>query len=129
MNPYQLQIDNWLRTSPHITASRIGALLREQCGELVIRERALRYFVANRRSALIPREAFIRAVYTPGAQAQFDFTPVSVNLAGVLVVLQPLCVNMRWGQLRDIIIEGVKDLTNGIQLPGARYRSSCKNNA
>jgi hypothetical protein len=88
LNPYQLQIDNWLRTSPHITASRIGALLREQCGELVIRERALRYFVANRRRALIPREAFIRAVYTPGAQAQFDFTPVSVNLAGVLVVLQ-----------------------------------------
>jgi hypothetical protein len=51
---------------------------------------------------------------------------------GPLVLLgltAALCVNMRWGQLRDIIIEGVKDLTNGIQLPGARYRSSCKNNA
>jgi hypothetical protein len=47
-----------------------------------------------------------------------------------LMIEKPaLCVNMRWGQLRDIIIEGVKDLTNGIQLPGARYRSSCKNNA
>jgi transposase len=88
LEPYQSQIDNWLRTSPHITAIRIGALLREQYGELVTGERALRYFVANRRRALIPREAFIRAVYTPGAQAQFDFTPVSVNLAGVLVVLQ-----------------------------------------
>jgi hypothetical protein len=88
LEPYQLQIDNWLRTSPHITASRIGALLREQYGGLVIRERALRYVVANRRKALIPREAFIRAVYTPGAQAQFDFTPVTVNLSGVLVVLQ-----------------------------------------
>jgi hypothetical protein len=44
LDPYQSQIDDWLRASPHITASRIGALLREQYGDLVIRERALRYF-------------------------------------------------------------------------------------
>jgi hypothetical protein len=67
LKPYQSQIDDWLRTSPHITATRIGVLLREQYGEIAIRERALRYFVADRRRALIPREAFIRAAYSPGA--------------------------------------------------------------
>ncbi|MGH7708113.1 MAG: IS21 family transposase [Vulcanimicrobiaceae bacterium] len=86
---YRSQIDELLRTSPHITAKRIGTLLRERFGaDVSIGERALRRYVARRRVALVPREAFVRATYAPGAQAQFDFTPVRALVAGVLVTLQ-----------------------------------------
>jgi transposase len=88
LEPFQSQIDEWIRLSPRVTATRIGVLLREQFGDIGVRERALRYYVASRRQALVPREVFVRAVYAPGSQAQFDFTPVSVNLAGVIAVLQ-----------------------------------------
>lgn len=88
LDPFQSQIDEWLRLSPHITATRIGALLREKDNAINLGERALRAYVAGRRRLLVPKEAFIRAVHAPGDQAQFDFTTVSVNLAGIIVVLQ-----------------------------------------
>ncbi len=47
-----------------------------------------RAYVSCRRAVLIPKEAFVRAAYAPGDQAQFDFTPISALLGGVLVVLQ-----------------------------------------
>ncbi|MGH7706985.1 MAG: IS21 family transposase [Vulcanimicrobiaceae bacterium] len=37
---------------------------------------------------LVPKEAFIRAMYAPGDQSQFDFSPMSVYLGGLLVVVQ-----------------------------------------
>ncbi len=86
---YRAHIDEWLRASPHITAKRIGTLLHERIdADVRIGERALRRYVADRRQSLIPKEAFVRAVYAPGAQAQFDFTPVKAIIAGVLVTLQ-----------------------------------------
>ncbi len=36
----------------------------------------------------MPKEAFIRANYAPGDQAQLDFSPMAVMLAGVLVTVQ-----------------------------------------
>ena len=48
----------------------------------------MRWYVASRRTLLVPKEAFIRASYAPRHQAQFDFSPMSVMLAGVLVVVQ-----------------------------------------
>jgi len=88
LDPFQSQIDEWLRATPHITATRIGVLLRAQHNDIDLGERALRAYIAGRRRLLVPKEAFIRAVHPPGDQAQFDFTPVSVNLAGVVVILQ-----------------------------------------
>ncbi|MGH7750012.1 MAG: IS21 family transposase, partial [Candidatus Dormibacteria bacterium] len=89
LDPYAAHIDEWLRSSPSITASRIAALLRERVEpEIEICERAVRVYVARRREALVPKEAFVRATYVPGGQAQFDFTPVSAMLNGILVVLQ-----------------------------------------
>jgi hypothetical protein len=37
---------------------------------------------------LFPREAFIRATNGPVEQSQFDFSPMSVRLAGVVVIIQ-----------------------------------------
>jgi transposase len=88
LDSFQPQIDELLRSNPRITAIRIGTLLREHHGDISVGERALRRYVASRRRLLVPKEAFIRAVHAAGDQAQFDFTPVSVNLAGVVVVLQ-----------------------------------------
>ena len=86
---YRLQIDEWLRASPHITAKRIGTLLHERLGvEVRIGERALRRYIARRRDVLVPKEAFVRAVYAPASQSQFDFTPIDAIIAGVLVTLQ-----------------------------------------
>jgi transposase len=86
---YQSHIDNLIMFTPKITAARIGSYLRQNVdAELVADERTLRRYVAGRRAVLVPREAFIRAVYGPGDQSQFDFSPMSVRLAGVVVVIQ-----------------------------------------
>ncbi len=89
VDAYRVHIDAWLRESPQITARRICTLLHERVdAKITIGERALRRYVASRRRLLAPKEAFIRAKYCPGDQAPFDFTPVPVTIAGVLVVVQ-----------------------------------------
>lgn len=86
---YQTHIDDLLRSTPKITAVRIGSYLRENVdGEIIIRERALRKYVARRRCIIQPKEAFIRARYGPADQAQFDFSPMTVLLDGVETVVQ-----------------------------------------
>jgi transposase len=89
VDQYKSFIDDLLRESPSITSKRVGVLLRERVdASISIGERALRRYVARRRAQLKPREAFIRATYAPGAQAQFDFTPVQAIVAGILVRLE-----------------------------------------
>jgi transposase len=86
---HRYHIDEWLRRSPRITAVRIGNLLRSQVDEdLQIGERALRYYVANRRREIVAKAAFVRSLYAAGAEMQFDFTPVKVLLSGVLMTVQ-----------------------------------------
>lgn len=89
LDPYVTQIDELIRSTPKITAVRIGSWLRQNVDpSLDVDERTLRVYVAARRVVLVPREAFVRAAYAPGDQSQFDFSPMSVMLAGVLVVVQ-----------------------------------------
>jgi transposase len=86
---YQSHIDSLILFTPKITAARIGSYLRQNVdSDLVADERTLRRYVAGRRAVLVPKEAFIRATYGPGEQSQFDFSPMSVRLAGVVVVIQ-----------------------------------------
>ena len=86
---YQSHVDELIRSTPKITAVRIGSWLRQNVeAELRVNERVLRSYVAERRAILIPKEAFVRAHYTPGNQAQFDFSPMSVKLDGSPVVVQ-----------------------------------------
>ena len=89
LDRYQSHIDELLRSTSRITATRIGSYLRQNVdADLQIGERALRVYVAARREVLVPKEAFIRATYAPGDQSQFDFSPMSVYLAGVLIIVQ-----------------------------------------
>src|SRR5579884_1345832 len=85
LDAYCYHIDNLIRRSPKITAVRIGAQLRAFVDpDLQISERSLREYVANRRREIAGKEAFVRALYVPGDQMQFDFTPVDLVVAGVL---------------------------------------------
>jgi transposase len=86
---YQAHIDELLRSTPKITAVRIGSYLRQNVDhKLKIGPSALRTYVATRRCLIQPKEAFIRARYDPGDQAQFDFSPMTVRLAGIETVVQ-----------------------------------------
>ncbi len=89
LDPYRRHIDDWLRRSPRITAVRIGVLLRSHVNEdLWISDRALRQYVAARRGEIVRQEAFVRSLYGPAEEMQFDFTPVKILLSGVLTVVQ-----------------------------------------
>jgi transposase len=89
LDRYRWHIDNLLKSTPKITAARVGSYLRQNVDAgFVADERTVRSYVAERRTLLVPKEAFLRAAYAPGDQSQFDFSPMSVMLAGVLVVVQ-----------------------------------------
>lgn len=89
LDRYQSHVDELIRSTPRITAVRIGSYLRQNVdADLCVGERALRVYVAGRRKVLVPREAFIRAAYAPGDQSQFDFSPMSVYVSGALAVVQ-----------------------------------------
>jgi transposase len=97
LDRYVSHIDELIRSTPRITAVRVGSYLRQNVdADLHVDERTLREYVAARRSVLVPREAFIRAAYAPGDQSQFDFSPMSVMLAGVLVVVQLFVVRLSY---------------------------------
>lgn len=89
LDAYRYHIDDLIRRSPRITAVRIGSQLRAFVEpDLEISERALRAYVANRRRELVAKEAFVRSLYSPADQMQFDFTPVKMLLSGILTVVQ-----------------------------------------
>lgn len=90
-------IDALLRSTPKITTKRIGVIVSEQYeASLSISESALRKFVARRRRELVPKEAFVRAQYVPGDQAQFDFSPMRVMLAGVLTMVHVFAMRLSY---------------------------------
>ena len=82
MSVYESDVDALLREEPKITAARIAYLLREHYPAFALRERAVRSYVARRRAMLCPKEAFIRQVYLPGDQTQYDFKDVRAMIAG-----------------------------------------------
>src|SRR5665213_2396359 len=73
LDRYAAHIDELIRSTPKITAVRVGSWLRQNVdSDLDVDERTLRQYVAARRTVLVPREAFVRAAYAPGEQSQFD---------------------------------------------------------
>jgi transposase len=97
LDRFEAVVDEYLRTTPQITARRIGTLLRERHdAQLQIGERALREYVASRRQRVAPKEAFVRAEYAPGDQAQFDFSPMRVILGGVEQVVQVFAMRLSY---------------------------------
>jgi transposase len=97
LDRYEPAILELLRSTPRITASRIGSVLREQYdSDLTISERALRQFVARCRGELVPKEAFVRARYVAGDQAQFDFSPMRALIAGEEIVLHVFIMRLSY---------------------------------
>src|ERR1035441_2178577 len=90
-------IDTLLRSTPKITAKRIGIVLRERYdAALSISPSQLSKVVADQRQQLVPQEAFVRAQHALGDQAQFDFSPMQAIVAGVLVVLQVFAMRLSY---------------------------------
>lgn len=84
MSRFEPQVDALLRESPTIRAPRIVTLLRERIDPTFrISERAARKYVASRRVVIVPKEVFVRLVYAPGDQMQFDFKEVRALIDGV----------------------------------------------
>jgi transposase len=89
LSPFAAIIDEYLRISPKITARRIGDLLRERHGfHRSLNERTVRKYISARRNLTSKPEVFIRAKYEPGDQAQFDFSPMPVVIAGTHLTVQ-----------------------------------------
>lgn len=88
MSRFEAYVDEALRETPQITAARIAEMIRERIDpEFSAGERAVRLYVAKRRAKLLPKEAFVRLVYAPGDQLQFDFKDVVARIGGVQVPL------------------------------------------
>lgn len=97
LDPFVMVIDALLESTPKITAKRIGAILRQQYDpQLSISESALRKYVARRRRELHPKEAFVRAQHVPADQAQFDFSPMEVIIAGVLMIVHVFVMRLSY---------------------------------
>lgn len=87
MAAYESEVDALLRLEPRITAVRIAQVLREKHPTFSLRERAVRIYVARRRLLMYPKEVFIRQIYVPGDQTQYDFKDVKAIIAGAEVDL------------------------------------------
>lgn len=137
LDRYQSHIDELIRSTPKITAVRIGSWLRQNVDpELRVNERMLRSYVADRREVLVPKEAFIRAQYAPGDQAQFDFSPMSITLAGSPVVVQLFVLRLsysgRWFARASMRCDQpalFSGLIEGFELFGGVVRSAIFDNA
>ena len=82
MTAYENDVDALLKQEPRITAARVAQFLREKDPAFALRERAVRVYVARRRMLMHPKEVFIRQVYVPGDQTQYDFKDVVAIIAG-----------------------------------------------
>ena len=97
LDTYRTVIDEYLKTTPKITAARIHTLLiRDYDATLNISESTARKYVAERRKFLIPKEAFVRAEYEPGVQAQFDFSPMRAIIDGVDLRLEVFVMRLSY---------------------------------
>ncbi len=97
LDPFVKVIDALLESTPRITAKRVGSVIcRQYDATLSISEAALRKYVARRRRALVPKEAFVRARHVPADQAQFDFSPMQVIIGGVLTVVHIFAMRLSY---------------------------------
>lgn len=82
MAAYENEVDALLEREPRITAARVAQVLLTNYPTFALGERAVRSYVARRRLLVYPKEVFIRQVYAPGDQTQYDFKDVKAIIAG-----------------------------------------------
>jgi transposase len=83
MSTFETEVDRLLHQTPKITARRIAQVIRETIDPtFAMNERSIREYVAERRRHVKPKEVFVRLVYAPGDQVQFDFKDVLARIDG-----------------------------------------------
>lgn len=84
MARFEAHVDQLLRETPKITAARIAQVIRQTIDPTFrASERSVREYVSSRRARIVPKEAFVRLVYLPGDQVQFDFKDVVARIDGI----------------------------------------------
>jgi hypothetical protein len=88
MARYGAHVDQLLRETPKITAARIAQVIRQTIDPtFCVSERSAREYVASRRARLVPKEAFVRLVYSPGEH--YVEYRVMLSPAQTLFVFEP----------------------------------------
>lgn len=82
MTAYEADVDDLLRNEPKITTLRIAHILRDKYPSFAVGERAVRVYIARRRRLIEPKEVFIRQVFMPGDQTQYDFKDIKAHHRG-----------------------------------------------
>lgn len=100
MAAFESDVDRLLRQTPGITAKRIAQVIRETIDPtFMINERSVREYVAGRRAYIKPKEAFVRLVYAPGDQVQFDFKDVLAKINGREVKLHMFVARLSYSTM------------------------------
>jgi transposase len=101
MAQFEADVDRLLRETPKITAKRITQVIRLTLDPTFrTSERAARTYVASRRARLISKETFVRLVYLPGDQVQFDSKDVVARIAGVETKLHMFVARLSYSTVR-----------------------------
>jgi transposase len=97
LDRYRGVVDELLKNTPKITAKRIGDILRKDYDSAFsMCESAIRRYVAKRKTLIVPKEAFIRAEYLPGRNAQFDFSPMRAVIGGKEKMLEVFVMRLSY---------------------------------
>jgi transposase len=96
MATYESDVRSFLEADPRITATRVAQLLREKHPSFALGERAVRSYIARQRLLAHPKEVFIRQVYAPGDQTQYDFKDVKAIVAGEQTELHMLTARLSY---------------------------------
>ena len=78
LDPWQKQIEEWLRDDRRLTAKRVRRLLLPLAGP--VSQRTVRRYVAALKSEVKPKEAFVHRSALPGATMEVDFGETWVDL-------------------------------------------------
>lgn len=100
MARFEAHVDQLLRETPKITAARVAQVIRQTIDPTFrASERSIRQYVASRRVRLVAKEAFVRLVYLPGDQVQFDFKDVVARIAGIETALHMFVARLSYSTM------------------------------
>ena len=116
LDPWQKQIEEWLRDDRRLTAKRVRRLLLPLAGP--VSQRTVRRYVAALKSEVKPKEAFVHRSALPGATMEVDFGETWVDLAGAPCKVKYLVATLPYSNAyfaKAYPIERLESLLDGIE--------------
>ena len=116
LDPWRERITQWLRDEPKVTAKRIRRLLLPLTGP--VPARTVRRYVAELRTAVAPKEAFVHRSVRPGTTLEVDFGESWVDIAGVPCKVKYLVATLPFSNAyfaKAYAVERLESLLDGIE--------------